>query len=77
MLPGIYKVKHMFENNDLYMLNCLLILPFLSYACQIMENTYKSLLYTLMLLQKKTIRIIAKASYLDHTHPFLVQYKCF
>ena len=29
-----------------------------------------------MLLQKKAIRNIAKASYLDHTHPLFVQYKC-
>ena len=58
------------------MLFCSLILPYLSYACEIWGNTYKSQLHTLMLLQKKAIRNIAKASYLDHTHPLFVQYKC-
>jgi len=28
-----------------------------------------------MLLQKKAIHNIAKASYIDHTHPLFVQYK--
>jgi hypothetical protein len=30
----------------------------------------------LILLQKKAICNIAKASYLDNTHPLFVQYKC-
>ena len=42
------------------MLYCLVIL------------SYKSQLHTLMLLQKKAIHTIAKASYLDHTHPLFV-----
>ena len=35
----IYKFKHMLENNDLYMLCCSLILPYLSYACEMLVNT--------------------------------------
>ena len=66
----------MLENNHLYMLYCSLILPYLSYACEIWGNTYKSPLNTLMLLQKKAIRNVAKASYLDHTHPLFVQHNC-
>jgi len=67
----------MLENNHLYMLYCLLILPYLSYASEIWGNTYKSQLHTLMLLQKKAIRNTAKASYLDHAHPLtlFVQYE--
>ena len=30
----------------------------------------------MILLQKEAIRNIAKASYLDDTHPLFVQYKC-
>ena len=41
-----------------------------------MRNTYQSQLHTLMLLQKKAIRDIAKDSYLDHTYQVFVQYKC-
>jgi len=37
---------------------------------------YKSQLHTLILLQKKAINHIAKASYLDHNNPLVVQYKC-
>jgi len=51
------------------MLYCSLILPYLICTGEIWGNTYKSQLHTLMLLQKKAIRYIAKASYLDHTHP--------
>jgi len=42
----IYKVKQMLENNHLYMLYCSLILPYLSYACQMWGNTYKFQLHT-------------------------------
>jgi len=72
----IYKVKHMLENNHLYMSYGSLILPYLSYACEIWRNTYKSQLHTLMLLWKKAIRNIAKSYYLDHMHPLFVQSKC-
>ena len=51
-----------------------LILFILIYGWEIWENLYKSQLRTLMLLQKKAIRNIAKASYLDHTHSLFVQY---
>ena len=68
--------KHMLENNHLYVLYCSLILPYLSDACKIWGNSYKSRLHTLMALQKKAIRNISKASYLDHTHLLFVQYKC-
>ena len=48
----------------------------LSYACEIWGNTYKSQWHTLMLLQKRVSHPIAKASYLDLTHPLFVQYMC-
>ena len=54
----IYRVKNMVENNHLYMLYCSVIIPFLLYACEIWRNTFKSLLQTLLLLQKKAIRYI-------------------
>ena len=66
----------MLEINHEYVLYCSLILPYLSYACEIWGNTYKSQLHTLMLLQKKAIRNIAKASYLDYSQPLFVQNKC-
>jgi len=62
----IYTVKHLLENNYLY---SSLKLPYLSYTCEIWRNTYMSQL----IVQKKKIRNIVKASYLDHTHPLLVQ----
>jgi len=64
----------MFENNHLYMFYCSLIFPDLSYACEIWGNTNKSQLHTLMLLQKKAIRSIGKANYLEYTYPLFVQY---
>ena len=35
-----------------------------------------SIKYILRLLQKKAIRNVIRASYLDDTHPLFVQYKC-
>ena len=64
----------MFENNRLYMFYCSLIFPDLSYAFEIWGNTNKSQLHTLMLLQKKVIRSIDIASYLDYTYPLFEQY---
>jgi len=50
------------------------LLPSIKETCQpCMGNTYKSQLHTLMLLQKKVIHNITKASYLDHMHPLFVQ----
>jgi len=57
------------------MLYCSLILPYLSYACDIWGNTYKSQLHTWILIIKKAILKIVKASYLDHTNPLFVHYK--
>jgi len=37
-------------------------------------NIYKPQLHTFMVLQKKAIHIIAKANYLENTHPLFVQY---
>jgi len=54
----IYNVKHMPENNHVYMLCCSLILPYLSYACEVRGNTYKSQLHTSMLLQKRQAIIL-------------------
>jgi len=54
------------------MLYCSLILPYLSYACEMWGYTYKSQLHTLMLLQNKAIRIIAKATCLDHINLLFV-----
>ena len=41
----IDKVKHIVENNHLYMLYCSLILPYLSYTCEIWRNTINYILW--------------------------------
>ena len=64
------------DANHFYMLYFSLILPYLSYVCEIWENTYKFQLHTTITttITKESIRNMPKASYLDHTQPLFVQY---
>ena len=68
----VYKVKHILDNNSLHTLYCTLILPYLSYACEIWGNTYP----TRFNIVKKAIRIIDKAKYRDHTDLLFSKYNC-
>ena len=63
------KVKHILDDNNLYTLYFTLILLYLSYACKIWGNTYPTRLNNTVMLQKRAIRIIDKATYRDHTDP--------
>ena len=62
------KVKHILDVSSLRMLYCALVLPYLNYCSEVWGNTYKSTLNSLIILQKKAIRIINKAGYRDNTN---------
>ena len=72
----LYKVKHILQSEYLYTLYCSLVLPYLNYACEIWGNNYESRLHNVIILQKKAIRIVAKAGYIDHTSPLFKRFNC-
>ena len=63
----MFKIKNKVDCVVLCMIYNSLILPFLSYCCEIWGNTYVSRLHELIILQKRVIRVIGKVPYLDHT----------
>lgn len=72
----LYKVKYILNSDSLFTLYCSLILPYLSYACEIWGNTFDSSINKLILLQKRAIRIVDKSHYREHTDPLFVKYNC-
>ena len=44
-----------------------IIFPYLNYCVEVWGNTYKTNLYSLFIKQKKAIRIVCHAKYLDYT----------
>ena len=65
----IHKASKLLNTNSLYTLYCSLFLPYLNYCAEIWGNTYITNLNTLILKQKRVIRIICKAGFKDHTNP--------
>ena len=66
----MFKIKDKVDRAIMVMLYNTLILPYLSYCCEIWGNTYAS-----RLLQKRAIRVIHKADYLEHTSSLFRKYK--
>jgi putative NIF3 family GTP cyclohydrolase 1 type 2 len=62
------KAGKVLNENVMRILYCSLVLPYLLYCIEVWGNTYKTYLNTLILLQKKAIRIVSGADYLDHTN---------
>ena len=62
------KSKHILDYKSLRILYCSMVLPYLNYCSEVWGNTYKSSLHSLILLQKRAIRIINNAGYRDHTN---------
>ena len=61
------KVKNVLSSHSLYTLYNSLIVPYLTYCVEVWGNTYKSNLNPLLIKQKRIIRIVCKANFLDHT----------
>ena len=69
------KVKQVLDQKSLLILYCSLVLPYLTYCAEIWGNNYKSSIHAVSILQKKAIRIIHNAKYLDHTNELFLQSK--
>jgi hypothetical protein len=71
----LYRARKLFCENVIRTLYCSLILPYMTYCIEVWGNTYKTNLNSLVLLQKKAIRIISGAAYLDHTNNIFLNFK--
>ena len=49
--------KWLLNNSALYMIYCTLVLPYISYCCEIWGNTYNSRVQPLYIMQKRAIRM--------------------
>ena len=63
------KLKFILPSNILKLIYNTLILPHLSYCSHIWGNTYKSHLKQLLILQKKSVRIITKSNFYSPSTP--------
>ncbi len=65
----LYRAKKFFSSDLLYLIYCTLILPYLSYCCEVWGNNYKTRLQCINVLQKRAIRIIGNVGYRDQIAP--------
>ena len=71
----LHKSGRVLDSKCLHTLYCSLILPQLSYCCEIWGNNYMSRLGNLVKLQKRAMRIIDSSDYRAHTNPIFIKYK--
>ena len=63
----LYKAGRLLDSNSLLLLYSTLFLPYLTYCSEVWGLAGKSITNCLVLLQKKAVRIIAKAEKYSHT----------
>ena len=67
----INRVKHVLTSSALY---CTMVMPYLTYCCEVWGNNYKTRIQSLFILQKRAIRIIClNTNYKCHTKPLSYQ----
>ena len=71
----INKAKQVLDHKSLHTLYCSLVLPYLNYCTEVLGINYKSSLQSLIILQKRAVRIIHRVGYLEHTNPLFLQSK--
>ena len=67
------RVKYILKYDSMLSLYNTLILPYLTYCCEIWGNTYGTRLKGLVIIQKKAIRLIHGAGYRDHTNMLFLE----
>ena len=63
------RVKHVLTSSALYSLYCTLVIPYLTYYCEVWRNNYKTHIQLLFILQKRAIIICLNTNYKCHTKP--------
>ena len=74
-IGAMYRIKHKVDSKILLMIYNTLILPHLSYCCEIWGNTYNTRLNNLILLQKRAIRIVDNAGWREHSSEIFRKYR--
>lgn len=69
------RVKYLLKEASLLMLYTSLIMPYLTYCCEVWGTAYSSVTERLYLLQKKAIRIISHKGKREHTNPLFIKLK--
>ena len=67
------RVKHVLTSSALYSLYCTLVMPYLTYCCEVWGNNYKTCIQSLFILQKRALRICLNTNYKCHTKPLFYQ----
>ena len=65
----IYKASHLLTERAMYILNCSLALPYMTYCSESWENTYRTNVLPVFLKQKRMLRIFCRGKRFDHTTP--------
>ena len=65
--------EHALTSSALYSLYCTLVMPYLTYCCEVWGNNYKTRIHSLFILQKRAIRICLNTDYKCHTKPLFYQ----
>ena len=66
------KVKLVLTSSALYSLYCTLVMPYLTYCCEVRGNNYKTRIQSLFVLQKRAIIICLNTDYKCHAKPFFI-----
>ena len=74
-LSILYKIRTIFDSHILRLLYCSLILPYLTYCTEIWGNNHKSYIHSILLLQKKAIRVISGVGKFEHTDQLFYMWK--
>ena len=61
--------KHVLTSSALYSLYCTLVMPYLTYCCEVLGNNYKTRIQSLFILQKRAIRICLNTNFKCHIKP--------
>ena len=52
------RVKHVLTSSALYSLYCTLVMPYLTYCCEVWGNNYKTRIQSLFILQKELLEFV-------------------
>ena len=64
----MYRARYVLDKKSLFILYCALVLPYISYCCEVWGSTYKTTVNSVFVLQKKAIRLIYNEAFLCHTN---------
>ena len=64
----MYRARYVLDNKSLFILYSALVLPYISYCCEVWDSTYKTIVNSVFVLQKKVIRLLANETFLCYTN---------